>query len=352
MEGDRTSGADGPLPRVTVVVVVYGEEPWLPACLDAILRSEGVEIELVLVENGGSEDVLASFEDDPRVLVVRPGRNTGFAEGCNLGVAAGTAPTIALVNPDAVVEPAALARLCATATAPGVGLSSASLRLADRPDRLNCAGNLVTVTGISWADHFGEPADRFRTPFDVVGASGAGLAIRRSLWNELGGFNEWYFAYWEDTELSIRAIQRGWRVVFEPEAVIVHRYEFSKNTSKFFLLERNRTITALTCFSTRHLLVMAPLMVAMEVGLLAVAARQGWFREKARALRWVATHRREIRDRRRAVQSSWTGRESDLLDLLSTSLTPANMDDGRPPQVLERAVAAYWNLARRTLLRG
>ena len=352
MEGDRTSGADGPVPGVTVVVVVYGEEPWLPRCLRAILGSEGIAVELVLVENGGSEDVLASFESDPRVIVVRPGRNTGFAEGCNLGVAAGSAAMVALVNPDAVVEPGALATLCARAARPGVGLATASLRLADRPDRLNCAGNLVTVTGISWADHFGQPAERFPTPFDVVGASGAGLAIRRSLWDELGGFNEWYFAYWEDTELSIRAIERGWRVVYEPTAVIVHRYEFSKNTAKFFLLERNRTVTALTCFSTRHLLVMAPLMLAMEIGLLAVAARQGWFREKARALRWVMTHRREIRDRRREVQSMRTGRESALLDLLSTSLTPANMDEGRPPQVLERFVAAYWRVARRTMLRG
>ena len=336
---------------MTVVVVVYGEEPWLERCLASILDSNGVDVELVLVENGGSEATIAAAEADPRVVAVRPGRNTGFAEGCNLGVAAGTAPMVALVNPDAVVEPDALAALCATAAEPGIGLATASLRLADRPDRLNCAGNLVTVTGISWADHFGTPAERFPDRFDVVGASGAGLAIRRSLWDELGGFNEWYFAYWEDTELSIRAIERGWRVVYEPSAVIVHRYEFSKNTAKFFLLERNRMITAFTCFSKRHLASIAPLLVAMELGLLVVAARQGWFREKVRALRWVVAHRSQIGARRREVQAAWTGDESRLLDLLSTSLSPANMDDGRPPQVLERLVAAYWRVARRWVLR-
>lgn len=350
MDGPSAPGVDGA--RVTVVVVVYGEEPWLTRSIEAILDSDGVEVELVLVENGGSESVIAAAEADERVHVVRPGRNTGFAVGCNLGVAAGTAPMVALVNPDAIVEPDALRNLCASASDPGIGLATASIRLADRPDRLNCAGNLVTVTGISWADHFGAPADRFRESFDVVGASGAGLAISRSLWDELGGFNEWFFAYWEDTELSIRAIQRGWRVVYAPDAVIVHRYAFSRNPSKFFLLERNRSVTALTCFSRRHLLAIAPLSLAIELGLALMAIRQRWFREKVRAWRWLWSHRRDIAARRREVQSAWSGEESVLLDLLSTSMAPQNMDDGdAPPAFLGRVVDVYWRGARRWVLR-
>lgn len=352
MDATDASGVDAVPIRVTVVVVVHGDEPWLTRCIDAILGSVGVDVELVLVENGGSEAVIAASEADPRVVVVRPGRNTGFAEGCNLGVAAGTASMVALVNPDAVVEPEALRVLCTTAAEPGIGLASASVRLADRPDMLNCVGNLVTVTGFSWADHFGEPAARFPERVDIVGASGAGLAIRRSLWDDLDGFDPSYFAYWEDTELSIRAIQRGLRNVFEPGAVIVHRYEFSKNSAKFFLLERNRMTTALTCFSTRHLVAIAPLLVAMELGVWFMALRQGWVREKLRAVRAVVADRQRIRARRRVVQAQWTGDESALLDLLSTGLSPGNMTEGRPPQALERVVATYWRLVRRTVLRA
>ncbi|MFM8861723.1 MAG: glycosyltransferase [Acidimicrobiia bacterium] len=289
MDGPLSPGGDRI--RVTVVVVVFGDEPWLERSIDAILGSVDVDVELVLVENGGSESVIAGAAADARVRVVRPGHNSGFAMGCDLGVAAGTAPLVALVNPDAIVEPDALRALCATASSPGIGLATASIRLADRPDRLNCAGNLVTVTGISWADHFGELADRFPEQFDVVGASGAGLAIRRSLWDDLGGFNESFFAYWEDTELSIRAIQRGWRVVYEPDAVIVHRYSFSRNPSKFFLLERNRSVTALTCFSTRHLMAIAPLSAVIEIGLLVMAVRQRRTTHRRTARQYTSTTR-------------------------------------------------------------
>jgi len=343
--------SDANEPDLTVVVVVFGEEPWLTRCIDSILGSMDVRIELVLVENGGSEDVIAAAERDPRVNVVRPGENTGFARGCNLGVAAGNAPVVALINPDAIVAPTALRELCSSLKEEGTGLVTASIRLAHQPERLNCAGNLVTVTGLSWADHFDSPAADFPERFDVIGASGAGMAIRRSLWEELGGFNEWFFAYWEDTELSIRAIQRGWRVVYVPSAIVEHRYVFGRNPGKYYLLERNRTITALTCFSKRHLLAIAPLALVIEFGILAMAIRQRWLGEKIRSWRWIWSHRHEIAARRRSVQSAWTGRESDLLDLLSTTMSPRNLDGGlRLSKATGRFVSIYWRWARRWVI--
>lgn len=348
MDGTVARGAEGPTPEVSVVVVVHGDDPWLRPCLTAILASEGIRVELVLVENGGSEEVLASIERDPRVVVVRPRRNTGFASGCDLGVAKSTAPIVALINPNAIVEPGALRALCSTASEPGVGLATASLRLADRPDRMNCTSNLVTIIGGSRTDHLGEPAVRFTERFDVVGASGAGLAIRRDLWDALGGFDEIFFMYWEDTDLSIRAIQRGWRVVYEPAAVIVHRFESTKDPERIFLLERNRIITGLSCFSTRHLVAIAPLLAVMEIGMFGVAAHHGWLDEKARAFRWVIAHRSDIRRRRREVQAARTAPDARLLDLLSTTITP-DADADCDPGVLDRSVRLYWRIARALL---
>ena len=147
--------------RVTAVVVAFGAEPLLPDCVRSVLASEGIETEVVLVDNGctdGSVDAVRALEG---VHVVEPGRNLGFDEACNIGVAAGSGDFVALVNFDAVVHPDALARLAAVAADPPVGIATASLRLDDRPDHMNSAGNEVHFLGYSWCGGLGEPASRY-----------------------------------------------------------------------------------------------------------------------------------------------------------------------------------------------
>lgn len=337
--------ADGD-PQVSVVIVVYGEEPWLERSITAALDSSAVRTEVVLVENGGSESTIARFESDPRVVVVRPGRNTGFAEGCNLGVAASSAPFIALINPDAVVEPTAIGALLEVAGRPGVGVATASLRLADAPDHMNSAGNEVNFLGLSWAGHFDEPASAFPEEFEVISASGASMMCRRELWDRLGGLPASFFAYYEDTEFSLRVWHRGLSIVFVPDAVVVHRYEFSRNPEKFFLLERNRLVTTLTCFDRRHLIAITPLLLVVEVGLIALAAKDGWFPQKIRAYRSVLGDRRMIRERRREVMRSRTADPQVLLGLFTAHLRPGNMPDAHPPAFVQSLLDWYWRGAR------
>jgi GT2 family glycosyltransferase len=135
------------LPRLSAVIVAYGPDPWLERSVEAVLASEGIDVDVVVVDNGGTEGIVDRLEGLEGVRVVRPGRNTGFAEGCDLGVAASTAPLVALVNPDAIVAAGALAALAATAADPTVGIATASVRLADRPALLNSAGNDVHFLG-------------------------------------------------------------------------------------------------------------------------------------------------------------------------------------------------------------
>jgi GT2 family glycosyltransferase len=345
-EDEQTTPVD-PRPEVTTVVVVYGEEPWLERCVTALLESDGVRSRVVLVENGGSEATIERLEARAGVTVVRPGRNTGFAEGCNIGVEVCTTPFVALVNPDAVVEPDALAELVRVAARPEVGLATASVRLSEHPERLNSAGNDINFLGLSWSGAFDEPAADHDREVDAAAASGAGMACRLEVWRALGGLVPEFFAYYEDAELSVRTWQRGLRVIYVPTARIVHRYEFSRNTAKFFLLERNRMIMTLTCFGPRQLTAVAPMLVPLEAGLLVMAARDGWLREKLRSYRWLVQNRRWVRDRRRLVQAERTTPESALTVHLVDHLKPGNLPGAHPPEAVGRLVVAYWAVVGR-----
>ena len=340
-------GEVGALPHITAVVVAYGPEEWLERSVTAILASTGVVVDVVLVDNGGTEGRVDRLEHRDGVTVVRPGRNVGFATGCNLGVAASTTPYVALVNPDAIVEPDALAIQVEVATDPTVGLTTAGVRLADAPDRLNTAGGMIHYLGVSWAGWFDEPADQHTERVLVAAASGAALVCRREVWEALGGFCDDFFAYCEDADLSLRAWQRGWSVMFVPEAVVTHRYEFSRNPIKFFLLERNRVVMTLSCFSTRHLLLILPLLLALEVGTLAYAAKQGWLVEKLKAYVWLLRHLSWLRRRRRDVQSARVRPHRELAHLFEEHLDPGNLDLPASVAPIDRVLAWYWRLIKR-----
>jgi GT2 family glycosyltransferase len=337
------------LPTVTAVVLAYGPEPLLEACVAAILESAGVDVDVVLVDNGCTTSAVMELEAFPGVTLVRPTRNTGFTGGCNLGAARASGDILVFVNGDAVVRPDALARLAAALEDDSVGLASASLRLYDRPEVMNSAGNPVHFLGVSWAGGLGEPAGAHQPLKEVACATGAALAIRRELWQRLGGFWEEMFAYCEDAELSLRCWQQGLRVVFVPDAVVLHRYEFSRNPLKLYLLERNRLLVLFTLYERRTLAVLAPALVALELAVLLLALRQGWAAQKVRGWWWLLRHVAAVRQRRRQVQAARGVPDRDIARLLTAGFEPGADAGVSAPFALTQGSRAYWSLARKLI---
>jgi GT2 family glycosyltransferase len=320
-------------PTVGVVVLAWQDEPYLAECVAAVRASTGVDTRLVVVDNG-------SADIPPDVDVLRPGRNTGFAGGCNLGAAALDTEYIALVNSDCVVAPDTLAQLVTEAARPGVGPVMASIRLPD--GRLNSGGNPVHLIGLSWAGGLHTTETR-TAPYDVTGASGACLLLATTVWKQLGGFDEEYFAYLEDSELSLRAWRLGLAARCVPTAVARHHYEFSRNAFKMHLLERNRLMLLATVWPRRALLLLAPVLVSCELLLLVYGTVSGW--GKLAGYAWLWRHRAHLRARRRLIQEesadrAWMARLSPTLDRSAFGpLTP-----------LANAVfRAYWSVVRRLL---
>lgn len=335
-------------PTLGVVVLAYGEEPWLAACVDSVLASRGVEVDLVVVDNGCRADDLEPVEKRDDLRVVRPGTNTGFAGGCNLGARHVRGEHLVLVNSDCLVEPDTLVALAAVARDPGVGPVMASIRFADRPDVLNSGGNPVHVLGTCWAGGIDEAETR-TAPYDVAAASGACVLLRRELWDRLGGFDEEYFAYLEDTELSLRCRRLGLVARCVPTARALHHYEFSRNPRKMYLLERNRLIMVTTLWSGRALVLLAPFLLALEGALLLLASAQGWRHEKVQGWRWVLRHRDHLRRRRRLLAAERRVPEREWLAVLTPELAPHVVGSAAAARTVNVVVGGYWRVVRRLL---
>lgn len=334
----------------SVIVLGYGPEPFLEEALAALHTDATPDDEIVLVDNGIHGRSTREGAWPSVVRVVGEGTNRGFAGGCVHGVANSQGEVLIFVNSDAIVWPGALDALTHATRDPGVGIACGCLRLADQPDLVNSSGNPVHFSGISWAGGCGEPADRYPVQREVPVATGGLLAMRRPVWDALGGFDELYFAYNEDTDLSLRAWLRGWSVLFVPDAIAEHHYEFGRSPLKMYLVERNRLLTVLTDYPKRLLRAVVPALVVIELLLFVQAVAQGWAGQKVRAWWWLARNVRVLRARRARVQSESHAPDSDIARLMVSRIEPPMVAPPPGMGLVNRVLDAYWRIVLRRLL--
>jgi N-acetylglucosaminyl-diphospho-decaprenol L-rhamnosyltransferase len=294
-----------PADALAVVVVSHQSAEHLPNLLSALLSQLGPHDELVVVDNAsrdGSAD--AARRAGERVTVVETGANLGFGGGCHAGADRSSAPLLLFLNPDSHPEPECLEHLRAAAEQhPDWGAWQAAVLMPDAT--INTDGGIVHYLGMGWTGDYGKPAgDLPAADREVAFPSGAAMVVRRSSWERLGGLDPSYFLYGEDLDLGLRIWLAGQRVGMVPAARVIHSYEFEKGTEKWFWLERNRMRTVLSVYPLPLLMLLAPGLLAGELALLAVAARNGWLAAKLRAQLAVLTGIPRTLSRRRALQAT------------------------------------------------
>jgi len=290
---------------------------------------------------------LESLAGEDVIVVDNDADNVGFGAGCNRGARQTDADTLVFVNPDTVVQPGAVQALARALEAPDVGVVQARLRLLERPELLNSSGNVVHVSGLAWPGGYGDPADTLTQPREIAYASGAAFAIRADVFRELGGFTEELFLYQEDLELSWRARLHGLRVLVVPDADILHDYVLARpGRQKEYYLERNRLIVVLTAFSARLLLLLAPVLLAVEAGIFLLACRQGWWREKARGWAWLLSHGSWLAAHRRETQALRRRSDRELARFLTPVLDPRMLELRSGIAALNGLVSLWWRGVR------
>lgn len=236
-------------PALSLIVVSRQQGELLEHCLASARAALG-EIdgptELILILNGVPAQERSSSEKlFEGIEVVREPENTGFAPAVGKGIRLAGSEWVALLNDDATIERPALARmLAAGASAADVGSVAAQMRFADRPQIINSAGIEVDRLGIASDRLLGEPVSASEpAPVEVFGASGGCAVYRRAMLDDIGGFDESFFAYLEDVDVAWRARMKGWRCLYVPGAVVLHHHSATlghESGRKYYLVGRNR----------------------------------------------------------------------------------------------------------------
>lgn len=230
-----------------VAVLVLNWNGWRDtlACLRAVSVSRGVPFELIVIDNGSTDgSVLHIAEAYPNVRIIATGQNLGFGAGNNVGLRWAIehgADYAWVLNNDTVVEPDALRELVATAERDEtIGMVGSVLRHVGPDPRIQAwGGGRVSF----WTGR----ATNLRRPGRPDYITGASMLLRIRAIEQTGLFDEGYFMYWEDADLSLRMKRAGWRIAVADRSRLVHKEsvtaandkalqarQFSESTVRFF----------------------------------------------------------------------------------------------------------------------
>ena len=212
--------------KASVIIPNLNGAGWLRDSIESVWAQTEQDFELIVIDNGSTDeslDIARSYCGRDRYTLIENTGNTGFSHAVNQGIAIAKGEYMALFNNDAFAEPDWLAELIKTADAdPKIfAVSSLMLRYYE-PDLADDAGDYVTILGFACKRGDGLKASRYTKPCRVFSACGGAALYRKSILDEIGNFDENFFAYFEDVDLSWRANNAGYKNLLCPTARCYH----------------------------------------------------------------------------------------------------------------------------------
>jgi GT2 family glycosyltransferase len=248
---------DGLRPAAGVVIPTWNGARFLGPCLAALAAQTRRDFEVLVVDNGSTDDTAAVLAEHPEARHLRLARNEGFAVACNAGIAASRGEVVVLLNNDTEVEPGWLAALLAALEGwPEAGMAQPKVLVHGRPDTLHTTGDTVDLAARPANRGAWQPDDgRWDVGGEVFGVNAAAGAYRRSMLDDVGVLEPRFGSYLEDVDLAWRARLRGWRCVYVPEARVLHHVSATGGGAyASYQVARNRWWLIARCYPTGLLL--------------------------------------------------------------------------------------------------
>ena len=253
-----------PSPLVSVIVINYNGKEFLKDCLESIYGQNYHNFELILVDNGSTDGSVQFIKEKfPDTILIENKENLGFAVANNQGIEISRGKYVALLNNDTVVDRDWLKNLvtAAESSSENTGMWAGKILSLENPNIIDSVGGLIISNdGIAKGrGRLERDIGQYDREEEVFIPSACAALYRKRMFDEVGLFDEDFFAYCEDTDLGLRARLAGWKTISAPKAVVYHHYSGTtgKYTSiKAYLVERNHIWLAIKNFPLSKLLLL------------------------------------------------------------------------------------------------
>lgn len=312
--------------KISLIIAVYNGLFYLEDCLKSVFSEITPFDEVILVDNASTDGSPFYIQQCwPQVRLIQNEKNRGFAAACNQGAALSTGEYFIFLNQDTRVLPGWAKGLIKTLDDyANIALATSKLLLMQQPDRINACGQDIHFTGMSFARGFLKSSDQYQTGAPISAVMGASFAIRRDVWEKLGGFDEELWMYYEETDLSWRAQIAGYQCLYTPDSVVYHDQSFKPSPMALFYSQRNRIILLLKTWRWRTILLLFPgilLAEAVDWCYVFLLGKDG-MRTKKNAYSWLLSNRKKMMIARRKNQALRKAPDWGLLERCTYRLSP------------------------------
>lgn len=310
-------------PSVSIIIVNYNGRALLKPCLESLLATNYPNFEIILVDNASTDESVKSIKKlsalRPYTKIVENRKNLGHAEGCNIGAQVAQGRYFVFLDSDTELKTEDwLWELVKVMEGDeSIGLAQAKVVLAADKNRLDYVCTDIDALG-TWAATYGLKENELEGNFEILAASSGCCIVRREVFNEVGGFDPDYFIYDDDTDLSLGARLLGYKILFVPSSVMVHRGSVLRgiNQRTVYHSAKNRMRTMLKNYELRNLwwrfLVLSFFMSMVSFGFL-VLRKFDEAKATIKGLTNSVTGFKKIWTKRLLIQSKRRVRDSELM---------------------------------------
>lgn len=305
--------------KVGIILINYGNyaERFLSACRDS-LRVQNYPADLIniyIVDNASTSESLAYLNQTYSGAVVLPRLDGNYTAANNLGFRTAISDGceyLVTVNMDTEMTQTWLSELViALENNPDTGIAQSKILLYPKTEsekmapRINSLGNVIHFLGFGFTDGYGESDREISGYPEIKGyASGCSFIIRADVFKQVGGYNEEYYMYHDDLELSLKVKLLGSKIILAPKSVIYHKYEFTRSTRMVYYMERNRYLTLMIFYPWYYFILIGIPGVLMDIGMFFFSLTNGWLKEELKIYGYFcrAKNYEAIRQERTRVQ--------------------------------------------------
>lgn len=281
--------------KVGIVLINYKEyaNKYLSACRDSLRTQSYLDYQVYIIDNASSDTSLAYLQNTYPEAIILPRSDGNYCAANNLGMESALSDGcdyLVAANMDTEFEVDWLKELVvALDNNLQVGIAQSLILLYPRTEeerlnpRINTTGNLIHFLFFGFTSNYNlKKSDiNFSSAYPEIDyASGCSFIIRAEIYTEIGGYNEDYYMYHDDLDISLKTRLAGYKVVLAPKSVMWHKYEFERSVLMLYYMERNRVLSFFSFYPLYIFILLSPFLLFMSLGMTFFSILNGWFTTK------------------------------------------------------------------------